>query len=183
MAAPPNVPPAQAPVPPPRKKTSGCLIAAAVAGGILLLLVVVVAVAVARFLGTKEGKAALNVVGEGAKISLHAQSAPGVHEVRKAGCAQAAVMDADDLRRLAELIDQDASSQRAPPPASVLVSCKGDLLRTPPSCDDVLHAYIAAVPAPPGRVLVQVVGATEQRPRCSNLYEADGTFVGNTDTR
>jgi hypothetical protein len=92
-------------------------------------------------------------------------------------------MDADALRRLAELVDRDASGQRAPPPASVLVSCTGNLLRAPPSCDDVVHAYIAAVPPPPGRVLVQVLAPTEQRPRCSNLYEADGRFVGTMDPR
>jgi hypothetical protein len=158
------------------KKGSGCLIAVAVAGGIVVLFVIVIVVAVVHFLGTKEGKNLASIVGEGAKIALQAQSAPGAREVRKVGCAQAAVMDTDAWVRLARLGDQDAS-EPGKPPASVLVSCTGNLLRTPPTCDDVSKAYLAAVPPPPGRVLVQVLAPGDRRPRCSNLYEADGTFV------
>jgi hypothetical protein len=154
-----------------------------VAGGILLLFVAVIGVGVVRFLGTKEGKNVVTTVGEAAKIAMQAQSAPGTGEIRKIGCAQAAVMDARGWVRLAALASQDASVSENQAPASVLVSCTGNVLRTPPTCDDVLHAYVVAVPPPPGRIFVQVRGPTDRHALCSNLYEADGTFVGTMELR
>lgn len=163
--------------PPAKKGASGCLIAAAVVGGLVFLGVIGIIVAVAHFFGTDQGKKVASIVGDSVKIATEAQSAPGAKEIRKAGCAQGAVMNIQAWERVFAMMEPDAAAAPHSLPAQVYVGCTASLLGKAPSCDEVERAYIAAVPAPPGRFLVQVTSPGERRPRCSNLYEADGTFV------
>ena len=169
--------------PPAKKSSSGCLVALAVVGGILLVGFIGVVVAVTYFLRTKEGKMVVSVVGEGAKIVTEAQNAPGAREIRAAGCAQGTVMSLDRWAKLYAKIDADAST--APPAlvAQVLVACTAPLLRTPPSCEDIARAYLAAVPAPTGNFLVQVTVPGDRHPRCSRIYAPDGTFVQDVESK
>ena len=176
MQQPPTYQPAGQPLaPPPAKKKSGsgCLIALAIVGGLAVLVMAVVGFGVWRFASSKEGKAIIGAVGEGAKIIAEAQSAPGAAEVRKLGCDQALVLDIERMAKLFEHFDASAPHGSY----STMVICQVGVLHSDaPSCDQVASTYRAAVPAarPFAATVTRSGGHGEI---CSSLYDAKGNKV------
>ena len=160
------------PRPQPKKSGNGCLIAMAIVGGVVLLIGIVVAIGVYKFASSKEGKQIFAVVGEGAKIAVEAQTAPGTPELRKLGCKQPMVMSMERLLKLTQQLTDAGDGEVGE--LSVMVMCPVGILDTPPACDAVARTYLGAVPRPAGNFAVNVTQQSKNQPYCSYLYSPDG---------
>src|SRR5215813_8990460 len=142
----------------PDKKTGrGCLIALGVFGAIGVLVLVgggIVAYKIAQF---PQVKKIAGVAYDTKKLIEDAQKAPGTKELRKRGCTQAMVMDAERWMATFSPVFNEASAP-PPPEEKLMVICQVGVLarKAVPSCDDVKTTYLAVVPAPSGDLLVQV---------------------------
>lgn len=158
----------------PKKKNSGCLIAVLVVLGVALVGVVAAGVGVYQFSQSEEGKKAFEIVGESWRVQAEARDAPGVEELKAAGCTQAMVMD---LSRLVALMDEEDAEPALPEDKPfTMVSCttRSETL----SCEDVRAVYLAAAPPPQGPYLIQVSVMSfslEDQTRCQQAFAADGT--------
>jgi hypothetical protein len=170
-------PPYISPQPRQRPKPSGCVIALIVVGALVVLGCIAMAVGVAIFLHSDSGKKVAGIIGEGYKMSTEAQNAPGAREIEKAGCSQGMIFDLEKSYALAEPFLGDGSADKPKFDFHTMVLCQVNGFGSPPTCDDVKRAYLAAVPEPSEPFLVQVKTMTETRPRCMNLYDHSGTFL------
>jgi hypothetical protein len=165
------------PSPPNAKKTgSGCVIALGIFGVIGLLLLVGGGVVAYKVATSPEGSKIISAVGETKKLVDEAGKAPGTKELRKLGCMQAMVMDAERWLTIFENVLPEAGT-RAPLDEKVMVICQLGLGagKSAPTCDDVKTTYLAAVPTPAGDFLVQVTGQGDSKPRCEKRFTQAGT--------
>jgi hypothetical protein len=161
----------------PRPKNTGCVIALIAVGALVVLGFIALAVGIGVFFRTDGGKKMAGVIGEGIRVSTEAQNAPGAREIEKAGCSQGMVFDMEKMGEFARSIAGDASAEQAEPDIDTMVLCQVNMVGSPPTCDDVKRAYLAAVPSPSGPFLVQVARMTETKPRCMAMYSAKGEFL------
>jgi hypothetical protein len=148
-----------------------------VIGALVVLGCIAMAVGVAVFLRSDPGKKFAGVIGEGYKMSAEAQNAPGAREIERAGCSQGMVFDMEKSYALAESFLGDGSAEKPKFDFHKMVLCQVNGFGSPPTCDDVKGAYLAAVPEPSEPFLVQVKAMTDMRPRCMSLYSPEGTFL------
>ena len=144
-----------------------------------MLLVVLVGAGLWRFAGTKEGKVIFGAIGEATRIVAEAQSAPGAAEVRALGCEQAMVLDTERMAKLFEQLDASAGHSDD---FGVMVMCQVGALGTPPTCDQVAHAYHAAVGTPPRPYAANVRHQGRAGEICSTLYDTSGKKVRDLPT-
>jgi hypothetical protein len=166
-------------VPPTKPKRNGCIVALLVAGALVVLGCIATAVVIAVFLRSDTGKRVAGAVGEGIQLSTEAQNAPGAHEIVKAGCSQGMVFDMERSWKLGQALFGDGSAEKPRFDFKTIVVCQVNVFRTPPTCEDVKRAYLAAVPEPSAPFVVQVKMATETRARCMSFYSPAGEFLGD----
>ena len=169
----------QYPRPQPKKSGNGCLIAMAIFGGIVLVVCLGAGIGIYKVASSKEGKQILSIVGEGAKIALDAQKAPGTKELKQIGCKQPMVMSMDRLMKLTEQMT-DAGSMPAGE-LSMIVMCPVGMLDKPPSCEDVANTYVSAAPPMLGQLIVNVTVQGKTQPHCNTIHAPDGKRLGNAD--
>ena len=155
-----------------RPKRNGCVVALIVVGALVACGFIASAVAVAIYFRTDDGKKVAGVIGAGVRLSTEAQNAPGAREIQKAGCSQGLVFDMEKMGELTRMVVGDGSAEKSG--IGTMVLCQVNVLVSPPTCEDVKHAYLAAVPAPSAPFLVQVQRMAEAKPRCATLYNARG---------
>jgi hypothetical protein len=168
---PPLAPP---PPPAPRPKASGCVIALIVVGALAVFGCIAFAVGIAVYFRTDDGKKVAGVIGAGIRVSTEAQNAPGAREIEKVGCSQGLVFDMDKMEAFTRAIVGDGSAEAPKSDVGTMVLCQVNMVGSPPTCDDVKHAYLDAVPSQSGPFLVQVTRMTETKPRCMSAYSAKG---------
>jgi hypothetical protein len=146
------------------------LVAIAVAGALVM---VGIGVAVFVFLRSDEGKKAVSVVGEGAKIARDAQNAPGAAELRQLGCQSALIMD---LGEVAKRFDPSTKARTK----MLYITCQVRFgVKDGPTCEQAAGEYLRAVGGTAkSRFVVVVQKAFQSKPACSELYEPDGASLG-----
>jgi hypothetical protein len=172
-----------APPPPPAKKNTGCWIALAIFAGIALLVFVSLGIAAWQIYNTPGVREVAEAVGEGAKILVDAQTAPGTKELRDQGCDQAMVFDVDRIMRFAKKRLDAGTGARPPDVPALLVICQVAHGGAPPNCDDVAAHYLRTAPPPAGEFGV-VVGVEARGRRvdggtgCAIRYDPSGKLIG-----
>jgi hypothetical protein len=114
------------------------------------------------------------------RMMSNAATAPGVSDLTKSMCAQAAVTDLDELHRLGEKMKR--VGPRTTPDVRFNVACFVADGSKAPSCDDVAALYVHAAGVQPNRINVVVrIGQTRDSShlRCSILYPAEGASLGD----
>jgi hypothetical protein len=166
----------------PSKNRRGCLIALFVAGGLVMIVGIGLVVLLVVFFRSNEGKRVATFVGESVKVASEGEKAPGAHELLKAGCSQGLVIDMEKSWALAQAMNPDASASPPNFVAKTMVLCSVSVFRTPPTCEEVKRVYLAAVPRPAARFLVQVSSVGSSHPKCMNMYDPDGNLVRDANT-
>lgn len=163
------------PSPSAKKSGNGCVIALAVFGVIGLLLLVAGGIVAYKVASSPEGSKIISAVGETKKLIDEAGKAPGTKELRKLGCTQAMVMDAERWLTIFESAMPEAGT-RAPLNENVMVICQLGFGagKSAPTCDDVKSTYLTAVPSPAGDFLVQVTAQGDSKPKCEKHYTRAG---------
>ena len=165
------------------QKNQGCLIAVLIVIGLLILCVVVAGVAIYRLSQDPEYQKVFTAMSEGVSVYVEARSAPGTDEMRALGCRQAMVVD---LKRLASLINEAKDDEEEPIEIGDAVSpflyCSVGW-RSELTCEQLIAAYVKAVPTAPEKMLVQI--AVEQlsggEARCAGTYSRTGELIAPLD--
>lgn len=151
-------------------------------GGICIALVIAGGIALAVFFRSDTGQKVAGAIGKGVKMTMAAQKAPGAREITKVGCQQGMVMDVrDSFETMKPFIPDAGEMDTAVLPFRNMVLCTVDFFGTPPTCDAVKDAYLAAVPKPTDPFMVNVQRTGEGRARCSRLYDPDGVEIRDLD--
>jgi hypothetical protein len=103
------------------------------------------------------------------KVAVDGMNAPGSAEVRAAGCDVAMIMDMAKVSPT--LFDGGHSTDGSP---DIMVECTVSAGRTPPSCDDVAHAYISGVGAARDEFSTEVQVSGKNQPSCEKYYDSSG---------
>jgi hypothetical protein len=152
-----------------------------VVGAICVALFIAGVIALAVFLRSDTGQKVAGAIGKGVKMTMAAQDAPGAREITKAGCKQGLVMDAKESVELMRPFMPDAGEDTSRMAFRAMVACSVDFFGTPPACDAVKDAYLAAVPKPSDPFLVTVKRAGESHPRCMRVYDPEGGLLQDLD--
>ena len=155
----------------------GCLIALGVFGAFLAVSVIIGGIVVYKIMSSPEGRKIVAAVGETTKLTQEAMKAPGTAELRKLGCDQAMVIDAERMMSIVESFVPDSGGK---PDLSekLMVMCQmGMLGKSPPTCDDVAKTYAAAVPSGTSNFLVQVTAQGDNKPHCQARYSPSGDLL------
>ncbi|HEY1089138.1 MAG TPA: hypothetical protein VGE37_15645, partial [Archangium sp.] len=107
--------------PPPSSGTKGCLIALAVVGALGLICVVGAAIVGLSAASSEKGKKVLGAMGKGMSLVNKGINAPGIPEVRAAGCPEAMALD---LHEMSEIIDSFVDGGLKGGPEGVMVLCQ-----------------------------------------------------------
>lgn len=157
--------------PPPRKRR-GCLVAA-------ILAALVVAVPVIGLL-VLVGPQVFAVTRATRRLVEHGKSAPGVKELEATLCAQAMVLDLDEVHARDLLSVPDAGPRRHPEVRHVVV-CFVNRVPNAPTCEQVASSY-RATGKPVGQYNVVVragVMDSTAPPACSQLYAVNHGALGD----
>lgn len=173
----------------PAKKRSGFLTFLYFFLGLGAVLVLVGGVAAFLFLRSEQGRRMLALARETGELLVEASQAPGMEDLRGAGCEQALAAPAG---RVVELLDRfDPEGGLLAEGRSMLgVSGLGDgtpvvlCMQRPgqagtPDCETAARLYAAAQAAPPERFVVLMVPRRGHLAGCSGVYAPDGTRVGD----
>lgn len=156
----------------------GCLVAAAV--GVFLCLI---AAGVGGFLFYRlsqnpDFQKVTKAVGGGIQLMQKAQNAPGTAELKEAGCQQAIVLEAKDLKEFIEGVDPKALKKGGQQEFDFhLVQCTVGFSGEALSCEEIATVYAGAVKDAPEQFMVQSSKAGGSKPACQGIYSRDGKLV------
>lgn len=153
--------------------TRGCIIALLVVGVLGLVCVVGSAIVGVRAASSEQGKKVLGAMSKGMSLVNKGINAPGIPEVRAAGCPEAMALD---LHEMSEIIDSFVDGGLKEGPEGVMVLCQG--LGELPDCGTLAQAYASAKGRPPGDFMVTVKTKHQKKELCARRYSEDGEDLG-----
>lgn len=167
------------PHPVPVSRRSGCVTALMVVGALLSLgcgVSGIVAFVAAR---SETGQKIFSALNQGVNLAQKSINAPGVAELRAAGCPEALVMDMKEAMALAEgFIDGGlGDAPRLDYMSVTCISAAGSTVELP-TCEALAEVYAKAVRSE--RSFVVEVKRGGQQAVCSQQYSPDGTFIRET---
>jgi hypothetical protein len=117
-------------------------------------------------------------VGGGIQLMQKAQNAPGTAELRDAGCQQAIVLEAKDLKEFIEAVDPEALKKGGQQGIDFhLVQCNVGLTGDALPCEEVATVYAGAVKNAPEQFMIQSLKAGDSKPTCQGIYTNKGKLV------
>lgn len=158
------------PPPPQKKRLSGCALAALIVGGLVAAGVIALVLGGLWFFNRSEvGMALRDTMIEASQ----AQNAPGIAQMRAAGCTTAASLN---LSRMAKLGSTRAQDPKTRAELERMVGVFGVFcVSSTLTCEQVAAAWGEGAPADARSAMVSVVNPAEnQEPRCSGHFDRTG---------